>query len=62
MFRRVCSSIRIELIKKEQDRVQLLLLNKPNERDKYFLENYLNILEQELKIYPELQINKKNDK
>jgi len=59
MFRRVCSSIRIELIKKEQDRVQLLLLNKPNERDKYFLENYLNILEQELKIYPELQINKK---
>jgi len=59
MFRRVCSSIRIELIKKEQNRVQLLLLNKPNERDKYFLENYLNILEQELKIYPELQINKK---
>jgi ribosomal protein RSM22 (predicted rRNA methylase) len=57
MFQRVSSSIRIELIKQEQERIRQLLKKenaKSNIDIKKDLEKYLNFLELQVKIYPSL--------
>ena len=54
MFHRINSSLRIELIKQEKKRIQELIMNKKNEQTD--LNNYLNFLEIQLKIYPCLTI------